>query len=304
MEKEENPIPFDKIAPIQWHPGYVSAIKMEFKDDKKDYFLGGALKVGNLPLEVDMIILKNEGAKESSSIIGRCFKRWNLLEFKSPGDELNIDTFVKGLAYVSLYKTSADRVDGYKLEEITYTFIRQEKPVKLMKRLAAEMGYHITSEYKGIYYVKRENILDFFFQIIVIRELNLEECIWLGVLQKGITKEGFRLFLESSGKLKDLDEQRNVDTINEVVIGANVELIRKWKEDADMSKAMEAIMEPEIQRRETKAREEMASEMAVKMAVKMLQKNEPLAKIREYTELATDRIIEIAKSIGVSVAAG
>ena len=67
-----------------------------------------------------------------------------------------------------------------------------------------------------------------------------------------------------------------------------------------MSKAMEAIMEPEIQRRETKAREEMASEMAVKM----LQKNEPLAKIREYTELATDRIIEIAKSIGVSVAAG
>ena len=67
-----------------------------------------------------------------------------------------------------------------------------------------------------------------------------------------------------------------------------------------MSKAMEAIMEPEIRRRETKAREEMASEMAVKM----LQKNEPLAKIREYTELATDRIIEIAKSIGVSVAAG
>lgn len=83
-----------------------------------------------------------------------------------------------------------------------------------------------------------------------------------------------------------------------------MELIRKWKEDADMSKAMEAIMEPEIQRRETKAREEMASEMAVKMAVKMLQKNEPLSKIREYTELATDRIIEIAKSIGVSVAAG
>ena len=79
-----------------------------------------------------------------------------------------------------------------------------------------------------------------------------------------------------------------------------MELIRKWKEDADMSKAMEAIMEPEIQRRETKAREEMASEMAVKM----LQKKEPLAKIREYTELATDRIIEIAKSIGVSVAAG
>ena len=79
-----------------------------------------------------------------------------------------------------------------------------------------------------------------------------------------------------------------------------MELIRKWKEDADMSKAMEAIMEPEIRRRETKAREEMASEMAVKM----LQKNEPLAKIREYTELATDRIIEIAKSIGVSVAAG
>lgn len=295
-ERTENPIPSDKSAPIQWHPGYVSAIKMEFKDDKNDYCFGNAWKVGSLPLEIDMIITKNEGAKESTSIIGRRFKRRNLLEFKSPGDELNIDTFLKGYAYASLYKISADVVDGYKMDEITYTFIRQEKPVKLMKRLAEEMGYTITSEFRGIYYVKRENILDFFFQIIVIRELDVEECIWLGVMRKGITKKGFRLFLESSEKLKDLDERRNADTINDVVIAANVELIRKWKEDADMSKAMEAIMEPEIQRRETKTREEMAA--------KMLQKNEPLGKIKEYTELATDRILELAKSLGVSVIAG
>ena len=44
-EQTENPIPSDKPAHIQWHPGYVSAIKMEFKDDKNDYCFGSAWKV-------------------------------------------------------------------------------------------------------------------------------------------------------------------------------------------------------------------------------------------------------------------
>ncbi len=55
-EQTENPISSDKPAHIQWHPGYVSAIKMEFKDDKNDYCFGSAWKVGSLPLEIDMVI--------------------------------------------------------------------------------------------------------------------------------------------------------------------------------------------------------------------------------------------------------
>ena len=55
-EQKENPMPSDKPAHIQWHPGYVSAIKMEFKDDKNDYCFGSAWKVGSLPLEIDMVI--------------------------------------------------------------------------------------------------------------------------------------------------------------------------------------------------------------------------------------------------------
>ena len=70
-EQTENPIPSDKPAHIQWHPGYVSAIKMEFKDDKNDYCFGSAWKVG-------LVLVSTEVWKlEKPSVAGHYVKSSN-----------------------------------------------------------------------------------------------------------------------------------------------------------------------------------------------------------------------------------
>lgn len=51
---------------------------------------------------------------------------------------LNYDVFLKGIAYAYLYKSSETYVDEIELEDVTLTFIRQRKPIKLFKKLKAE----------------------------------------------------------------------------------------------------------------------------------------------------------------------
>ena len=46
---------------------------------------------------------------------------------------LYIDVFYKGISYASAYKAQSKTVDGIKAEDITVTYVRNEKPVKLMK---------------------------------------------------------------------------------------------------------------------------------------------------------------------------
>ena len=81
------------------------------------------------------------------------------MEYKSPEDELNMDVYFKGLAYACLYKAAGRYVDEIAAEEITITFVRDRKPVKLLRQLAQKndvlnrlhRGY-ITSENLGSRY--------------------------------------------------------------------------------------------------------------------------------------------------------
>ena len=73
----------------------------------------------------DDILIDNE--------IGKIFKRHNIMEYKSPEDEMNIDTYFKTLAYACLYKAGGITVDAIRYEEITISLVRAAKPVKLLK---------------------------------------------------------------------------------------------------------------------------------------------------------------------------
>ena len=58
--------------------------------------------------------------------IGAIFKGHNIMEYKSPDDELNIDTFFKVIAYACLYKSKGHSVDDIKAHDITITFVRED----------------------------------------------------------------------------------------------------------------------------------------------------------------------------------
>ena len=57
-----------------------------------------------------------------------CFRRHNIVEFKSPEDELSIDVFYKTQAYACLYKASGETVNAIPAEEITLSLFRDVYP--------------------------------------------------------------------------------------------------------------------------------------------------------------------------------
>lgn len=164
----------------------------------------------------------------------------NLIEYKSPDDELSFNTFLKGIAEVYLYKVKKEktRIDSYSL-----TFIRTRKPVALFEVLNRH-GFVIEEKYPGIYYISGRNVIPI--QIVVSGRLNTEEHIWLNSLTKKLSMEQAKVLVAVTNELEDVAEKKFADSVWEIVTRANKELIEKMREENIMCKAMAEIFKPEI----------------------------------------------------------
>ena len=66
--------------------------------------------------------------------IGKIFRRYNIVEYKSPDDYLCIDDFYKGYAYTYFYKADRTQVNSILLEELPISFVCQNYPRELSKK--------------------------------------------------------------------------------------------------------------------------------------------------------------------------
>lgn len=262
----------------QWHPGFAAAIRMELKDNREDLEFEEEHPLNKKPLQVDMLIIKNDRNVEIKSKIGKLFGRYNIVEYKSPDDQMGIDTFYKVIGYASLYKVSSEKEDGYKAEDITMTLVRQRYPVKLIRYLK-ENGCVVNQVYLGIYYVTG-NIL-FKMQIIVSKDLDEKENIWLCSLQNNLSKKIYNELLYSINHLDTKEKEIYGEAVLRVVTDANETRIDKWKEETKMTcEALERIMAPELKAQEQKGRLE--------------------GKVLAYAEIGLS-VQEIAEKVSLSV---
>lgn len=80
---------------IQWHPGFVAAMTLEFKEYKDILVFENEHNLNTKPLAIDLLIVKKKPSVHISDEIGEFFREHNILEYKSPEDHLNIDTFLR-----------------------------------------------------------------------------------------------------------------------------------------------------------------------------------------------------------------
>jgi hypothetical protein len=236
MEQEKN----------QWHPGFTAAMQMELKDNREDLVFEEEHSLSKKPLQIDLLVIKNEKNVVLKNRIGKLFKRYNVLEYKSPDDEMGVDTFYKVVAYACLYKAESDVENGYEAKDITITLIRHRKPVRLMQYLKQE-GYELTEAYPGIYYISGKTMFDV--QIIVSREVEEKEHVWLYSLQRDISWEAYYRLLMSIDELEAKEKEEYGEAVLEVVSRANMENIEKWKEAEEMCATLEKIMAPELEQK-------------------------------------------------------
>jgi len=108
---------------------------MELAANRKDLVYEREYNLNTKPLEINLLVIKKEKGIQVENETGKLFRGHNILEYKSPEDHLDIDTFYKAVAYACLYKSYGSTVDERKADEITISIIREEKPEGLFRYL-------------------------------------------------------------------------------------------------------------------------------------------------------------------------
>ena len=242
---------------IQWHAAFVSAMDLELAQNRPDLEYHKEYNLNTKPLEVDLLVIKKDAGIEITNEIGKLFRGHNIVEYKSPDDHLNIDSFYKAGAYASLYKSYGKTVDERRAGDITVTLVRERKPSGLFTYFK-EHGITYTNPYKGIYQVT--NTVLFPTQIIVTKELNPKEHVWLKALSGQMEKQQMRELLEKIEKLDLKIDRELADSVLQVSIGANKQVVEELRGDENMCQALLEIMEPEINKIKAEVTREVTKE--------------------------------------------
>ncbi len=226
----------------QWHPVFCAAVELEFREDKDILTYEREYNLSKKPLQIDLLIIKKEPKRQLKNEIGDFFLEHNLLEYKSPGDSLNLATFYKVLGYACLYKYDIDSIDELLDTNITISLLREEKPVKLLKQLSDK--YSVVVKAPGIY--RFQDTL-FPLQILVTKELTLEMHTWLCSLTRSMEYGNAEQLLHNYGGLEDTGDRKNANVIVDFVSNVNEALFtRILKEDARMTEALKELIAPEL----------------------------------------------------------
>ena len=196
------------------------------------------------PLEIDLLVIKKDTDASIENEIGEIFKGHNILEYKSPQDHLDIDTFYKVGAYASLYKSYGETVDSIKADDITVSLVRDAKPMELFKYFKAHQ-YSITCPYRGIYYI--EGAVLFPTQIIVTRELESDAHIWLKALSDRIEKQDMEELLKRISLLTEQGDREMADSVLEVSAQVNWQKFYELRGDGSMSEALLEMFMPIVE---------------------------------------------------------
>lgn len=216
MKDEEKPKNehAEKKQVTDWHTAFQSAMQLELRANKKDLIYHREYELTKKPMRIDFLVIrKNKGVRLENEI-GRFFRTHNIMEYKSPGQPLNIDTLYKAFGYACVYKAETGMsVDEIPAGEVTVSLVREEKPRKLLEQLHRE-NHKITKKYPGIYYVED---MVFPLQLIVGQELTEKTHVCLRALTKHLTQEQMKDMMTESTTLCDKDDEQNFASVLEVM---------------------------------------------------------------------------------------
>jgi hypothetical protein len=229
---------------IQWHPGFCGAAELELRQDRESLIFEPEYNLSKMPLRMDLFIIKKRADVVIQNEIGRIFKRYNVLEYKSPEDAMTIDDYYKTIGYACLYKGLGETVNVVPAEELTVSLFREAYPKELLQNLQ-KSGAVIEEKFPGIYYISGNTM--FATQIIVTGELDREEHASLRVLSAQADSEDIRRFLKASEKLDNPGDRHNVDAVLQVSVAANSAVYEKVKEEITMCEALRELMKDEIE---------------------------------------------------------
>ena len=231
-------------ATIQWHPGFYSAAELELLCDKDVLAFQREYNLSKEPLRMDLLIIKKLADVRIENEIGRIFKRYNIVEYKSPEDGLSIDDYYKTIGYACLYKGFGDTVDQIPAQELTVSIFRESYPRELLKALK-KAGLRVEERFPGIYYIEGNVLFDT--QIVVTGQLSRETHSGLRILSKNAREEDVRAFIREAALLTEPGDRNNVEAVLQVSISANGKVYDEVRRDFVMCEALRELMREDLE---------------------------------------------------------
>lgn len=253
---------------IHWHPGFYGAIELELKQNKSDLIFESEHQLSKEPLRMDMLIIKKQADVVVQNEIGQIFKRYNVLEFKSPEDGLSIDDFFKTIGYACIYKGLGETVDAVPENELTVSIFRETYPRELFEKLK-QSGRRVKKQFEGIYYVSGNLLFDT--QIVVTKELCEETHRYLKLLSKNVKEQDVRRLIEDACQSQTQGDRHNVAAMLEVIFAVDRKLRKAIEEDNAMGEILDEMLKDRIDAKLT--------EQAKKAAIVMYENDTPLSVI-------------------------
>ena len=100
----------EETGKIEYHYGFYGAVHVEYETRRVKMEYLQEHELGDEPVRMDMLIIKRDTTKLTDPV-GSFFRMHNVLEYKSPEDNLSIDDFYKAQGYALLYKGLGKRVN-------------------------------------------------------------------------------------------------------------------------------------------------------------------------------------------------
>ncbi len=235
----------DKAERLSWHSGFCGAMELEFLKYKGLLDFNSEFPLSKEPLRVDLLMIKKQKDIVIDIDIGRLFRTYNIIEYKSPKDGLTIDDYIKTVGYAYLYKGLGATVDAVPLSELTATIVRDTEPTELFKKIKSEGG-SIEEKYPGVYYIT--GVVAIPTQFILTSSLSKDFHTCLRVLSNKAGKEDIEHFIRMASEFTEPIDKQNADAVMNISINANKEVYNKIREENPfMCQALRELFKDEIQ---------------------------------------------------------
>ncbi len=179
---------------IQWHPAFCAAAELELYANRTDLDFQREYNLSKKPLQIDLLVIRKRDNVRVKNEIGHIFRRYNIIEYKSPGDALSVDDFFKTVGYACIYKGLGERTDQIPVDQLTVSLFREEHPREMFSNLE-KYGFPVKKKYPGVYYIERLFIPA---QVVVTKELESRKHLSLKVLSRNAGEEDIREFIEKA----------------------------------------------------------------------------------------------------------
>ncbi|MGN0507332.1 MAG: 3-isopropylmalate dehydrogenase [Lachnospiraceae bacterium] len=282
MEEEK-----DKL--LQWHAAFFAGIQIELAEEAEKLTFESEHNLSTKPMQIDVLIIKKNREEQIQKNIGRIFRKYNIMEYKSPDAYLSIDDFYKVYGYTCFYKSDTGTVNEIKISELTITYVCRHYPRELIRHLKEERHISVEKQEAGIYYIR-----DCLFQIqlLVTSELSETTNLWMKHLTNDLkdNETAEKLIRDYSIHEKD----KLYQSVMNIIVRANKE---RFKEVSDMCEALMELMKDKLDEREQQGERQGERQKLTEQIQKKIRKGKSMEQIAEELEETTESIRPIYNSL-------